>query len=62
MRELFLEERFLEKKFGLKYLNWSSETPVFIPLRNLKSSLPFSIKVFLEENIGILSHCRFFFC
>ena len=57
-RIIFAEERFLEKKFGLKYLNWSSETPVFIPSfkKFKKSSLPFSIKsIFRREYAGILA-------
>ena len=57
-RIIFAEERFLEKKFGSKYLNWSSETPVFIPSfkKFKKSSLPFSFKsVLRREYAGILA-------
>ena len=57
-RIIFAEERFLEKKYGLKYLNWSSETPVFVPSfkKFKKPSLPFSIKsVFRREYAGVLA-------
>tara|TARA_B100001287_G_C22614804_1_gene496983 strand:- start:100 stop:837 length:738 start_codon:yes stop_codon:yes gene_type:complete len=57
-RIIFAEERFLEKKFGSKYLNWSSETPVFIPSfkRFKKSSLSFSFKSILRrEYAGMLA-------
>ena len=57
-RIIFAEERFLEKKFGSKYLNWSSETPAFIPSfkKFKKSSLPFSFKSILRrEYAGVLA-------
>lgn len=72
-RIMFAEERFLEKKFGMAYLEWSQRIPAFLPsFRDpVKSTVPFSIKsVFRREYSGILAtvlgfafidHLRYFF-
>lgn len=57
-RIMFAEERFLERKFGDKYLNWSNRIPAFIPsFKNFqKSTIPFSVKSILRrEYAGILA-------
>ena len=57
-RIMFAEEKFLERKFGEKYLKWTNDTPVFIPsLKNFKkSSVSFSVKSILRrEYAGILA-------
>jgi len=57
-RIMFAEERFLERKFGEKYMTWASVTPAFIPsFKNYrKSELPFSIKSILRrEYSGVLA-------
>jgi len=57
-RIMFAEERFLEKKYGDEYLNWSKQVPAFIPsyTRFQKSSVPFSVKsVLRREYSGILA-------
>lgn len=57
-RIMFAEERFLEKKFGEIYLNWSMKVPAFIPsFKNYtKSVVPFSLKsVLRREYSGILA-------
>lgn len=57
-RIMFAEERFLEKKFGKPYLDWSLTAPAFIPsLKNYKSSkLVFSLKsVLRREYSGVLA-------
>ncbi len=57
-RIMFAEERFLERKFGQSYLDWSLTTPAFIPsFKNYKKSvIPFSIKsVLRREYSGILA-------
>ncbi len=57
-RIMFAEERFLEKKFGDEYLDWSNKIPAFIPnFANYKtSSIPFSIKTVLRrEYSGVLA-------
>lgn len=50
-RIMFAEERFLEKKFGDMYLNWSLKVPAFIPsFKNYeKSEYPFSFKTSLRR-------------
>jgi len=50
-RIMFAEERFLEKKFGNKYLEWSNKIPAFIPsISKFRSStIPFSIKTVLRR-------------
>ena len=57
-RIMFAEERFLERKFGDVYLNWSNNLPAFIPsaLNFKKSETPFSIiTVLRREYAGILA-------
>ncbi|MCX6291953.1 MAG: isoprenylcysteine carboxylmethyltransferase family protein [Bacteroidetes bacterium] len=57
-RIMFAEERFLERKFGEAYLQWSMKAPAFIPRlsRFVKSNIPFSIKsVLRREYSGILA-------
>ncbi len=57
-RIMFAEERFLEKKYGNDYLNWSKQVPAFIPsFSKFKSSeIPFSIiTVLRREYSGILA-------
>jgi protein-S-isoprenylcysteine O-methyltransferase Ste14 len=55
-RLMFAEERFLERKFGQTYLNWSLSVPAFLPsFKNYhKSTIPFSLKTtFRREYSGI---------
>jgi protein-S-isoprenylcysteine O-methyltransferase Ste14 len=57
-RIMFAEERFLERKFGDKYLDWSNKAPAFIPsIFNFKKSItPFSIiTVLRREYAGVLA-------
>jgi protein-S-isoprenylcysteine O-methyltransferase Ste14 len=57
-RIIFAEERFLERKFGDIYLNWSNTLPAFIPalLNFKKSDTPFSIiTVLRREYASILA-------
>lgn len=57
-RIMFAEERFLEKKFGDDYLNWSREAPAFVPAfrKYKKSNIPFSLKsVMRREYSGVLA-------
>lgn len=57
-RIMFAEERFLERKFGEAYLNWSMLAPAFIPRFSgyKRSSVPFSMKTVLRrEYSGILA-------
>ncbi len=57
-RIMFAEERFLEKKFGQEYLDWSLKAPAFIPaFKNYtRSSTPFSLKTVLRrEYSGVLA-------
>ena len=44
-RIMFAEERFLERKFGQDYLDWSSNLPAFVPKLSQfkKSYITFSI-------------------
>ena len=50
-RIMFAEERFLEKKFGDEYVNWSNSVPAFWPsFKNYKKSgIPFSLKSVLRR-------------
>ena len=50
-RIMFAEERFLERKFGDDYLNWSMKVPAFIPSNKnkVKSDIPFSFKTTLRR-------------
>jgi len=57
-RIMFAEERFLERKFGNEYLEWSKKVPAFIPAltRFKKSTIPFSFKIILKrEYSGIVA-------
>lgn len=57
-RIMFAEERFLERKFGQVYLDWSLKTPAFLPRMGsyCKSKVPFSIKsVFRREYSGMMA-------
>lgn len=57
-RIMFAEERFLERKFGQDYLDWSLQTPAFVPsFKNYtKNTMPFSIKsVLRREYSGVLA-------
>ncbi len=57
-RIMFAEERFLEKKFGDEYINWSKKVPAFIPAfsKFRKSDIPFSFKtVIRREYSGVLA-------
>jgi len=57
-RIMFAEERFLEKKFGNTYLDWSLTTPAFVPsFKNYqKSTIHFSLKsVLRREYSGALA-------
>lgn len=57
-RIMFAEERFLERKFGNRYMDWASKTPAFIPCfrKFRKSELPFSFKsVLRREYSGVLA-------
>lgn len=50
-RIMFAEERFLERKFGEDYINWSLKVPAFIPsCKNyVKNDIPFSMKTILRR-------------
>lgn len=50
-RIMFAEERFLEKKFGDTYLEWSKKVPAFFPAfgKHIKSSFPFSLKSIMRR-------------
>lgn len=50
-RIMFAEERFLERKFGEDYVNWSNRIPAFWPsMKNYeKSPIPFSMKTILRR-------------
>lgn len=50
-RIMFAEERFLERKFGQEYLDWSLKVPAFLPsFKNYKPSpIPFSMKTILRR-------------
>jgi len=57
-RIMFAEERFLERKFGDDYLEWSKSVPAFIPsFKNyIKNVVPFSFKsVLRREYSGVLA-------
>ena len=58
-RIIFAEERFLERKFGDEYLNWSNTLPAFIPtLFNFKrSDTPFSIITVLRREYASVLAC-----
>lgn len=50
-RIMFAEERFLERKFGQSYVDWSMKVPAFIPsFKNyVKNDIPFSMKTILRR-------------
>lgn len=50
-RIMFAEERFLERKFGDSYVNWSMKVPAFWPsFKNYeKTPIPFSMKTILRR-------------
>lgn len=50
-RIMFAEERFLERKFGDSYVNWSMNVPAFWPsFKNYeKTPIPFSMKTILRR-------------
>jgi protein-S-isoprenylcysteine O-methyltransferase Ste14 len=57
-RIMFAEERFLERKFGHKYLDWSMRVPAIIPSlkKYIPSTIPFSIKsVLRREYSGVFA-------
>lgn len=57
-RIMFAEERFLERKFGNDYMEWSKSVPAFLPGFNnyAKSTVPFSFKsVLRREYSGFLA-------
>ena len=57
-RIMFAEEKFLERKFGEEYINWSKGVPSFIPsYKNyIKTMIPFSVKSILRrEYAGVLA-------
>jgi protein-S-isoprenylcysteine O-methyltransferase Ste14 len=57
-RIMFAEERFLERKFGEIYLEWSKKVPAFIPAfgKFVNPLVPFSMKTVLRrEYSGILA-------
>lgn len=57
-RIMFAEERFLERKFGQDYLDWSLKAPAFIPAfgKYKKGDTPFSLKTVLRrEYSGVLA-------
>jgi len=72
-RIMFAEERFLERKFGEEYIEWSKSIPAFIPSfsKYIKGEIPFSlVSVLRREYSGVLAtvvsfafidHLRHFF-
>lgn len=56
-RIMFAEERFLERKFGQPYLDWSQKIPAFIPsFKNYeKGNIPFSFKTILRREYSGVS-------
>lgn len=50
-RIMFAEERFLERKFGQEYVDWSMKVPAFWPsMKNhIKTEIPFSMKTILRR-------------
>ncbi len=50
-RIMFAEERFLERKFGESYVNWSLKVPAFWPSYKNKvaNNIPFSMKTILRR-------------
>lgn len=56
-RIMFAEERFLERKFGQDYVNWSMKVPPFWPsMKNhIKTEIPFSMKTILRREYSGIS-------
>jgi protein-S-isoprenylcysteine O-methyltransferase Ste14 len=57
-RIMFAEERFLERKFGQDYLDWSLKAPAFIPAfgKYITSATKFSLRTVLRrEYSGVLA-------
>lgn len=57
-RIMFAEERFLERKFGQAFLNWSSKAPAFLPAfrKMTQPSVPFSfVSVLRREYSGFFA-------
>ena len=57
-RIMYAEERFLERKFGQNFLDWTMRVPAFIPSfkRYVKSAVPFSlVSVLRREYSGFLA-------
>lgn len=56
-RIMFAEERFLEKKFGQSYVDWSMKVPSFWPsFKNYEpSKIPFSMKTILRREYSGVS-------
>lgn len=56
-RIMFAEERFLERKFGQDYVDWSMKVPPFWPsMKNhIKTEIPFSLKTILRREYSGIS-------
>lgn len=56
-RIMFAEERFLERKFGQDYVDWSMKVPPFWPsMKNhIKTEIPFSMKTILRREYSGIS-------
>lgn len=56
-RIMFAEERFLERKFGESYVEWSNRVPAFWPSRKNyeKGNIPFSMKTILRREYSGIS-------
>ena len=57
-RIIFAEERFLERKFGKNFTDWSNKTPAFLPksFHLKKSKISFSFRsVLRREYAGVFS-------
>jgi hypothetical protein len=56
-RIMFAEERFLERKFGDSYVNWSLKVPPFLPSFKAyeKTEIPFSLKTILRREYSGIS-------
>ncbi len=63
-RIMFAEERFLEKKFGQAYLDWSMKAPAFFPAftKYHKSKTSLSVKSILRREYSGVLATVFSFC
>jgi len=54
---MFAEERFLERKFGQDYVDWSMKVPPFWPsMKNyIRTEIPFSMKTILRREYSGIS-------